>query len=82
MCDLYVFMHKHARLGGSEITSETILGQKQSHSSYMAYGVLHPIFGCPGMHLLSHLTSDFCESKSKVGRTAGGMTSLGQPSSA
>ena len=31
----------------SEIASVAILGQKQSHSSYMAHGVLHPIFGCP-----------------------------------
>ena len=52
-----VYMDKHARLGGvvgcspmkileircSEITSEAILGQRQSHSSYMARGVLHPI---------------------------------------
>ena len=45
----------------SEIASEAILGQKQSRSSYMARGVLHPIFGCPFVHLLSHLTSDFHE---------------------
>ena len=36
----------------SEIAFEVILEQKQSHSSYMACGVLHPIFGCPCMHLL------------------------------
>ena len=54
-------LHKHARVGGSggmlpqenveircsEIASEAILGQKQSRSSYMARGELHPIFGCP-----------------------------------
>ena len=34
----------------------------------MARRVLHPIFDCPCMHLLSQLT--------KVGRTAGGVTSL------
>ena len=49
MSDLYVCMHKYARLGGlgacfprkflevrsSEIASEAILGQEQSHNSYM-----------------------------------------------
>ena len=66
---------KHARLGGvwghvppsnfleircSEIVSEAILGQKQSRSSYMARGVLHPICDCHAcMHLLSQLTSNF-----------------------
>ena len=29
----------------SEIASDAILGQKQSRSSYMARGVLYPIFG-------------------------------------
>ena len=43
----------------SEIASEAILGQKQSCSSYMACGVLHPIFGCSCMHLLSKLTLNF-----------------------
>ena len=49
MSDVYVCMHKHARLeecGGmfpqeircSDIASETILGQKQSHSSSMVRG--------------------------------------------
>ena len=37
----------------SEITSEAILGQKLSCSSYMAPGEL---FGCPCMHLLTQLT--------------------------
>ena len=69
---MYVCMHKHTKLGGSggmlpqeileircsEIASEAILGQKQSRSSYMARGVLHPIFGCPRMYLLSQLTSN------------------------
>ena len=50
-------LHKHARLVGSggmlprkfletrcsEIASEAIFRQKQSRSSYMARGVLHPI---------------------------------------
>ena len=54
---------KHERLGGprgilpqeileircSEIVSEAIFGQKQSCSSYIAHGVLHPIFDCPYM---------------------------------
>ena len=69
----------------SEIASEAILGQKQSRSSYMAHGVLHPIFGCPCVHLLSQLTriSTREGTKSKVGRAAGGVTSLeGQLSSA
>ena len=38
----------------SEMASGAILGQKQSCGSYMAPGVLHPIFGCPCMLLLSH----------------------------
>ena len=55
---------KHATLGGlleircSEIVSEAILGQKQSCSTYMARGVLHLIFGCSCMHLLTQLTSN------------------------
>ena len=67
----------------SELASEAILGQKQSRSSYMAQGVFHPIFSCPCMHLLSQLSSNFHERRYyKVGRTAGGVTSLGQLSSA
>ena len=31
----------------SEIPSEAILGHEQSRSSYMACGVLYPIFDCP-----------------------------------
>ena len=42
-----------------EIGSEAILGQKHSHTSYLARGVLHPIFICPRMHLLSQLTLNF-----------------------
>ena len=71
MCNL----HKHTRLGGveacsprkfleircSEIASEAILGQKHSYNSYLALGVLHPIFSCQCMHLLSQLTSNFHE---------------------
>ena len=45
----------------SEIASEAILGQKQSRSSYMARGVLHPISTREG---------------TMVGRTAGGVRSL------
>ena len=71
--DVYVYMHKHERPGGSggmlpqetlcsEIASaEAILGQKQSPSSYMVRGASHPIFGCPCMHLLSQLTLNFQE---------------------
>ena len=44
----------------SEIVSEAILGQKQSRS-YMGRVILHPIFVCPHMHLLSQLTSNFQE---------------------
>ena len=65
-------LHIHARVGGmlpkeileircSEIASEAILGQKHSHTSYLTRGVLHPIFSCPYMHLLSQLTSNFPE---------------------
>ena len=61
----FVCMHKHARLGGGaetcyprkfleircyEIASETIVGQKQSCSSYMARRVLHPIFAGLSMY--------------------------------
>ena len=49
------------KIGCSEIASEAILGQKQSRSSCVARGVLHPIFGCPCMHLLSQLTWNFYE---------------------
>ena len=49
------------------------MGQKLSLNSYMARGVLHPIFGCQRMHLLSQLISNF---QAKVGRTAGVVTSL------
>ena len=72
--DVNVYMHKHARLGGSggmlpkknfircsEIASEAILGQQQSRCSYMDRGVLHPIFGCSRMCLLSQLTLNFQE---------------------
>ena len=72
---LHIWMYEYARLGGSggmpprkfleircsEIASEAILGQKQSGSSYMARGAMHPIFGCSCMHLLSQLTSNFHE---------------------
>ena len=59
---MYVYMHKHERLGGSGgmlphenffeircsgIASEAVLGQNQSRSSYMAGGALHQILGCP-----------------------------------
>ena len=58
-------LDKHARkflgIRYSEVASEAILGQKESRSSYTARGVLHPIFGCPCMHLLSQLTSNFHE---------------------
>ena len=36
-----------------------ILGLEQSRRSYMARRVLHPISGCPCMHLLSQLTLNF-----------------------
>ena len=74
MSDVYD-CHKHGRVGSlgacsnrkileircSEVTSEANFGQKQTRSSYMARGVLHPIFGCRRMHLLSQLTSTFQE---------------------
>ena len=49
------------KLDALQIASEDIFGQKQSCSSYMARGVLHPIFGCLHMHLLSQLTLNFLE---------------------
>ena len=60
------------------------MGQKQSGSSYMARGVLHPIFGCPSI-FAKPVDFEFPREKvrTKVGRTAGGVTSLeGQLSSA
>ena len=45
-------------------------------SSYVARGVLYPLFGCPCMDVLSHLTSNFTRQGAKVGRTAGGVASL------
>ena len=61
---VYVHIYKHAknegRSGGmllqalkircSEIASQTIVGQKQSHNSYMAYRILLPLFGCTYTH--------------------------------
>ena len=44
----------------SEIASEAVLQQKQSHSSYMARRVLH---GCPRLHLLFQLALNFHERK-------------------
>ena len=38
------------------LASEAFLGQKQSHSSYMARGAYTSNFGCPRTHLLSRLT--------------------------
>ena len=48
----------------AEATSATtalLLRQKQSCSSYMVCRVVHPIIGCPCMHLLSQLTLIFNE---------------------
>ena len=91
---MHVCMHKHATLGGgvggmpppmkfleircSEIAFEVILEQKQSHSSYMACGVLHPIFGCPCMHLLVRWLWISRREGTIVGWTACGVTSLGR----
>ena len=57
---MHVYMHKQERLWGSggmllqeilircsEVATEAILGLKESRSSYMARGALHPIFGYP-----------------------------------
>ena len=85
MCDVYVYMHKHERLGGSggmlpqeirfsEIASEAIFGQKQSCSSYMARR-----FVCCINFVLAQSTyalpmlAEF--EFPKVDRAAGGMTS-------
>ena len=64
MSDANLCMHSHARLGvfGGILpckileirwyeTAEAILGQKQSHSNYMARKVLHPIFACPRTYM-------------------------------
>ena len=66
MSVVYVYMHKHAGLGAcsprvkcSDIASWVILGQKQSRNSYIAHRVLHPIYGCPYIHLLSQLIGIF-----------------------
>ena len=57
------------------LVEQVILGQKQSRSSHMARRVLHPIFGCPYMHLLSQLTLNFSiKENTMVGRTAGRVT--------
>ena len=44
---------------------------KQSRSSYIARGVLHPIFGCPRLPLLSQQTWISKREGTKVGRTIG-----------
>ena len=56
----------------SEIASKAIWGQKQAQQLYMARGVLHPISGCPCMHLLSQGIST--REGTTVGRTAGDIT--------
>ena len=58
----------------SEIASEAILWQKQSGSSYMARGVLHPIFDCAYICKASWL-GILTREGTTVGRTAGGVTS-------
>ena len=42
--DVYVCMHKHAKVGGP--------------GGMLPHEVLHPIFDCPRMHLLSQMTSN------------------------
>ena len=71
---------KHTRLGGAggmlpqeircpEIASEAILGQKHSHTSYLARGVLHPIFSCPCMYAFTK-PADFEFTRENVLRLA------------
>ena len=77
MSDLYVHMQPYKTRGAwghapprkfleirrTEIASWAILGQKQSRSSYMARGVLHPIFGCPCMHFVKPADVEFPQEK-------------------
>ena len=49
----------------SEIASEAIFKQKQSCCSYIAHGVLHPIFDCPCMHAFAK-PDDFKFPREKV----------------
>ena len=53
----------------SEIAYEAILGRKQNRKSYMARGVLHPIFGWPRMHAICQ-PADFEFLREKVLRLA------------
>ena len=48
------FSRKFLEIRCSETASEAILGQKHSYNSYLARGVLHSIFSCRCMHLLTH----------------------------
>ena len=63
MSDLYVRMQPRLGVRRFEIASEAILGQKQSRSSYMARGVLHPIFGCPCMRFVKPADVEFPREK-------------------
>ena len=81
MSGVNVYTDKRARLEGSggmlphleircsEIASEAILGHRQSHSSYTARGVLHPIFGCPRSYAFAK-PADFEFPREKVLRLA------------
>ena len=88
MCDMYVWLHKHARLRGlgacsprkfleircSEMASEAILGQSQSRSSYMARRVLYPCNFWLSMYAFAKPAEiEFLREKVlRLGRTAGG----------
>ena len=77
VCNLCIYMQD---LGGRgvcslrkflDISSEANLGQKQSHSSCITCRVLHPVFGCPCMHVQSQPTMNFHD-----WQNAGGVASL------
>ena len=51
---------------GSEIASEASW-DRESHSTYIACRVLHPIFGFPYIHLLSQLISNFRKKNGRCG---------------
>ena len=54
-----------------DISSEANFGQKQTRSIYMIHRVLHPVFGCPCMHVQSQPTLNFHD-----WQNAGGVASL------
>ena len=71
MSVVYVYIPKHTRLGGLGVCSPRKFFELDAlrlllrpfwdrsravYSSYIVRGVLHPIFGCPRMHLVCQQT--------------------------